>query len=607
MTSQSIPSPASRPVAVRRSPASAVSYRAIEMDRYVRRGRDPRLERLAAALPPVAILVAQAVLSIRLVWSNTAFQDEGLYLWAGHLEWAHWLHGTPIPAFPTYFSGSPVLYPPIGALADSVGGLAGARILSLCFMLGTTALLWSVITQLYGRRAAFFGAGLFAVAGPTLRLGAFATYDAMALLLLAAAMWCALQTGAKHSMRTSSAWLVAAAGALALSNATKYATALFDPVVIGLVVITGCRRLPWRKSVAQGATMTAYAAGILLFLLFFGGSEYVQGVSQTTISRVSGGSPTGVVLGQSWHLVAFVGIIALVGATIGLLGRSPLPDRLLLVVVALSVVLVPLQQARIHTTTSLNKHVDFGLLFASVAAGFGIDWVLRLVRSRRTGVAVTVACVAALAVPTELGASQAKTLFQTWPNSTRLVATLTPLVEHAPGPILAEHPALLQYYLPAGYNWQRWSSTFTVRLADGHSVSAGVGTQVNAAIYLNLIREHFFSVIELDFGPSASLDTKLVPVLRQTEAPYYRLVATVQYGPRGAEIWVLRGPHTRPSSRVLPAAGIPVFEELLLPAVRTHAILQLVATVVEIAGAVTLAFTLAVRYGWRRNKASADL
>ncbi len=82
---------------------------------------------------------------MRLLGADTAYADEATYLWAGHLEWAHWLHGTAIPPFPAYFSGAPVLYPPLGALADSVGGLAGARVLSLVFMLGATALLstWS--------------------------------------------------------------------------------------------------------------------------------------------------------------------------------------------------------------------------------------------------------------------------------------------------------------------------------------------------------------------------------------------------------------------------------------------------------------------------------
>ena len=139
--------------------------------------------------PLIAVLVAQAALSLRLMWSNTAFQDEGLYLRAGHLEWARWLHGTPIPDFPSYFSGAPVIYPPIGALADSVGGLAAARILSLCFMLGVTSLLWATTVRLYGRRAALLAAALFATLAGTQFLGAFATYDAMALFLLALAAW----------------------------------------------------------------------------------------------------------------------------------------------------------------------------------------------------------------------------------------------------------------------------------------------------------------------------------------------------------------------------------------------------------------------------------
>ena len=84
-------------------------------------GRRPGTCRpLAVRWPLVVVLAVQAALSLRLVWSNTAFQDEGLYLRAGHLEWARWLHGAPIPDFPSYFSGAPVIYPPIAALADIV-------------------------------------------------------------------------------------------------------------------------------------------------------------------------------------------------------------------------------------------------------------------------------------------------------------------------------------------------------------------------------------------------------------------------------------------------------------------------------------------------------
>src|SRR5213080_66249 len=110
--------------------------------------------RIPGNWPLLAILAVQTILSFRLIGADTAFQDEALYLWAGHLEWARVLHGTPIPPFPSYFSGAPVIYPPLAALADSAGGLAAARILSLVFMLGATALLWAAARLLSGRRAA---------------------------------------------------------------------------------------------------------------------------------------------------------------------------------------------------------------------------------------------------------------------------------------------------------------------------------------------------------------------------------------------------------------------------------------------------------------------
>ena len=139
------------------------------------------------------------------------------------------LHGTPIPPFPSYFSGAPVIYPPLAALADSVGGLAAARVLSLVFMLGATTLLWATARLLFGRRAAFFAAALFAVLGPTLHLGAFATYDAMSLFLLALASWLVVRAGERQD---ATGWMIAAGAALALANATAYSSALFDPVVL---------------------------------------------------------------------------------------------------------------------------------------------------------------------------------------------------------------------------------------------------------------------------------------------------------------------------------------------------------------------------------------
>ena len=170
-----------------RSPASAAVTPVPVMPMALAGEGGARRRGVPGAWPLLVVLAVQAGLSLRLLRADTASQSEALYLHAGHLEWAHWLHGVPIPPFPAYLSGAPVLYPPIGAAADSIGGLAGARVLSLVFMLGATVLLWGAAARLLGRRAAFFAAALFAVLGTTLHLGAFATYDAMSVFLVALA------------------------------------------------------------------------------------------------------------------------------------------------------------------------------------------------------------------------------------------------------------------------------------------------------------------------------------------------------------------------------------------------------------------------------------
>src|SRR5580700_9473404 len=235
--------------------------------------------------PLVAVLIVQAALSIRLLRADTAFEDEATYLWAGHLEWAHWLHGVPLPQFPAYFSGAPVLYPPIGALADSIGGLTGARVLSLIFMLVATTFLWGTVSKLYGNRAAFFAAALFAVSGPTLHLGAFATYDAMSVFLVTLAAWLVVRPG---EWRDAPVWMIAAGVTLALADATAYTYALFDLVVLLLALVTALPKPGGRLAAMRPLTILAVGGVLVLAALLLGGSRYYHGIGQTTIFRTVG-------------------------------------------------------------------------------------------------------------------------------------------------------------------------------------------------------------------------------------------------------------------------------------------------------------------------------
>jgi hypothetical protein len=98
------------------------------------------------------ILAVQTLLTLRL--QNTAFDDEALYLYAGHLQLDAIAKGGPLrPEFTDYFSGSPLLYPPAAAALDSAFGLSGARALSLAFMLGATILVYALSRLLFDEMA----------------------------------------------------------------------------------------------------------------------------------------------------------------------------------------------------------------------------------------------------------------------------------------------------------------------------------------------------------------------------------------------------------------------------------------------------------------------
>jgi hypothetical protein len=484
------------------------------------------------------ILAVQAVLSLRLIKADTAFQDEALYLWAGHREIAHLLHGLPVPPFPTYFSGAPVLYPLFGALADSIGGLSAARILSLIFMLGATGFLWGTARLLYGGIAAFFAAALFAIAGPTLHLGSFATYDAMSIFLVAVSAWCVVKASQTASetgeQRTGTGWMVGAGIALLIANATAYSIALFDPVVILLAFITSAGRTTPRLALRRCLTvLIVLIAGIGIGILI-GGSYYRTGINNTTIQRAAGPDPALTIFADSWFWTGAIAVIALIGVIISLSRRPWTPASWLPLLATAALLLVPTEQASLHTTASLNKHGTMGAWFAAIAAGFAIDAFIAWSQEGRTRAITLGACVVALVLPAKLGVSQAQTFATQWPNSTSFTAILDPLVANSSGRVLVEDPSIAVYYLKAGSQWQRWSGTRNIVLPGGKSTGgpsqqAGVVGQGNAGVYAVFIQEGYFSLVALNFADTTALDKKIHADLMHNHR--YHIIDVVPYGP----------------------------------------------------------------------------
>jgi hypothetical protein len=491
--------------------------------------RSARL-RFPGSWPLAVVLTVQALLSLRLVRADTAFEDEATYLWAGHLEWAHLLHGTPLPPFPSYFSGSPVIYPPLGALADSVGGLTAARILSLVFMLGATVTLWSITDRLHGQRAAFFATALFAVLGPTLHLGAFATYDAMSLFLVTLAAWLVVRAGDRQD---ATVWMLAAAFTLAVANATSYSSALFDPIVILLALAVAFPKPGGKLAVGRAVTLLAIVALLVTLGLLIGGSRYTHGVESTTLARVGGTDTMRSVLASSWSWTAVIVVAALGGVIASWVSQPRRAQTWRLTLLAAAALLVPIEQASLHTTASLNKHIALGAWFAAIAAGYAVDKFIAAAPAGNMRAITGGACVIALSFPISLGASQSHMFSTSWPNSAAFIAIFGPLADHETGHLLVEDPSIAEYYLHVGSQWKQWSSTRNIILPSGAptggpSGNAGVVGPGNAGTFALHINEHYFSLIALNFSDTVSLDKNIAADLKRLS--HYHIIQIVPYG-----------------------------------------------------------------------------
>jgi hypothetical protein len=433
-----------------------------------------------------------------------------------------------MPDYASYFSGAPSLYPPLAAVADILGGLLAVRLLSLAFMLGATCLLWGTTRSLLGQRAALSAVALFVAVGSTQFLGALATYDAMGLFLLALS---ARLVVAARADDDSSPLLIAAVAALVAANVTKYATGIFDPVVLAMAALASPHGT--KAGLGRAGFMATLTVPLIAAALTLGGPPYLAGLEFSTVARADGTSSALAVLDDSARWVGVVVALAVVGAAVGWRRQR----AGLLLVLAAAGLLVPVNQARIHTTVSLEKHVDFGAWFACVAAGYAIS-ALSGRGGRRAGRgAVAVAIAVVIAGPGGApGRAQALAFEGSWPDTTRVVATLRGLARAYPGPYLAEDEQVMGYYLEDELPWQDWTDTWYVsysgpgasRCEAGSTAGVSPATLGSSAVgkaLVSAIRHQYYALILLDFGDTPAVDHVITAAIRRYRT--YRLVAQV--------------------------------------------------------------------------------
>jgi len=400
------------------------------------------------------------------------------------------------------------------------------------FMLGATCMLWGSTRSLFGLRAALSATALFTAIGSTQFLGALATYDAMGLFLLTLSVRLVI---AAKDRDDSTLLLVGAIAALALANATKYATGLFDPVVIVIAVLTSPRGL--KAGVGRGGLIATCTVGLIALLLVVGGPLYLAGLEFSTLSRSAGGSSPLLVLQDSARWVGAVVAVAAVAAAI-----AWWRDRRhagLLTVLAIAGLLVLLNQARIHTTVSLLKHVDFGAWFACIAAGYAIAMITRVSRHTWLRGAAAVAVAALIVLPAGApGRAQANGFSSAWPDTTQLMAEFGKLTRSYPGVYLAEDLQVPGYYLENHISWQNWQGTwsFFYRPSGTATCLGGSGSGLTGKTspsspigraFAAAIAHQYFGLILLSFGDTAGIDKAITGAI--TRYRTYHVVAAIPY------------------------------------------------------------------------------
>ncbi|MEV7777261.1 glycosyltransferase family 39 protein [Kitasatospora sp. NPDC088351] len=461
----------------------------------------------------LAVLIVQAALSLRLL--AAAHPDEAATMVAGRQQLAHLLHGTAVTSdLVGRTPGSPWLYPPLAGAAANANGIFGARVLSLCFALLTTVLLYSLTRRLFNERVAICSIAAYAVVQSTVVVGFYAAPEAPAVLLVALAAWITVFTA-----RRPVALVLLAAPAAALACAVAYASTLAMPALAALALATAW---PHRRLGPAALRALLLAAGTAGALLPFGVLGTIAGWSP---ARGQAGRTVGGILLDTVQWGGLFTVLAVAG-TIAYVRREQMHESpenggvtttraqraLLGTALTATALLVPAIHLALGSSGAMFRHLGFGMLLAAPLAGVGLT---RLVgahfRHPQLGILVWVALLA-------LGLEQSALRYQNGPDSGRLLAVLRVHAEPQ-GRYLTEVDGLAEYYLGTVSTPEQWVSA---RNGTDYRDAAGVqhhGDDGSAAA----IRDGWFTMVVLDSTAPAATDRALAAAL--AAGGQYRLIA----------------------------------------------------------------------------------
>ncbi|ROS75164.1 4-amino-4-deoxy-L-arabinose transferase-like glycosyltransferase [Curtobacterium sp. PhB130] len=499
-------------------------------------------------VPAVLTLVLAAQLLLLETLRNGPFQDEALYIYAGHDIWASWTTGSALTSdYSGFFSGLPSFYPVIAAGLDAVGGLELARLLSTLSVLWLTVVVYLVTRNLIGARSGLLAAATFAGEPSVLFIGRLATFDAFSLALLGTGL--AIATATPRWWRTLLLVAVIVAAPIA-----KYATAAFVPTAMVFCVVLLLRRGDARalrtQLIVAGATGAVAAA--VVGILAVEQPKLLAGLSLTTTSRtvLHRESASDLLL----HALPLFGPIVLV-ATVGLAwmfvrARSAVPgdhlrtrtrtrtrrgpSRSLGSLALATMLIAPVYHVATGEQVSFDKHMAFGVLFGAFLIGYALERTTTTLQMSTTQIAAF--SIATLVLLTGVGLREAKQLYTTWPDASGAAQVLRTVVRSDDTRVLAEEMEVPRYELrdiASGWQWTGLDA-FTYE-SEGSALNGD-------AAYSAAVRDHYFGAVVLRFGPSAATARRIRMELKgdRTWERLPRVQFSTAYGDGAYEVWVPR-------------------------------------------------------------------
>jgi hypothetical protein len=259
------------------------------------------------------------------------------------------------------------------------------------------------------------------------------------------------------------------------------------------------------------------------------GTTYLKGVLDTTLAR-SGtaffqvpAAPHVVAL-HSWDWIGVIVCLGFVAVVINIPQRRERAHLALIIMLVVAGTLVTIENMRLHSLTSVNKHDDFGAWFTCIAAGYALARFAELARSWLVRIPLIVLAISGVAVVAALYSSQSTAFFASPGSVMPRVAAIQPYVKPGPQHYLLSYVTPLTYYLRPSLSWTQVVEDNYIK----YPVPGRPGTFLEGAPgFRAAIEHHWFAVISFSsasINPWDAWEQLEINVVRTT--PGYILVST---------------------------------------------------------------------------------